>query len=67
MLLYRLLTELTIYIEYISKSIHMFSVYVPGKVPNVHRYYPCTTTYTYTTIPTRRGRIAPTILWGRKG
>ena len=23
----------------------MFSVYVPGNVPNVHRYYPCTTTH----------------------
>ena len=22
-----------------SKSIHMFPVYVPGNVPNVHRYY----------------------------
>ena len=55
-------------IEYISKSMLMFSVYVPGNVPNVDRYYPCTIAYTtYTTSPTRRGRIAPTILRGRKG
>ena len=35
----------------------MFPVYVPG---NVHRYYQCTITYTYTASSTRRGRTAPT-------
>ena len=35
----------------------MFPVYVPDTVTKVHRYYPCTITYTYTTRPTRQGRI----------
>ena len=47
-------------------TVDTFTVYVPDNVPEVHRYYPCTITYTYTTRSTRQGRTAPTILRGRK-
>ena len=43
----------------------MFSVYVPGKVLKVQRYYPCTITYTYTTSPTWR-ITPPTYIMGAK-
>ena len=52
--------------EYMSKTIQMLPVDVWCNVQKVHRYYPCTITYTYTTRPTRQRRIAPTILRGKK-